>query len=53
MPVINIMYHTRERPQFDPRALMIMGPQINIDVLPPTVVEKWAKSHNVEIIKVS
>jgi len=30
-----------------------MGPQINVDVLPPTVVEKWAKSRNVKIIKVS
>ncbi len=53
MPVINISYHSRERPQFDPRALVAMGPRINVDILPPSVVEKWARAHNVPITTAS
>jgi len=49
MPVINISYYSRERPQFDPRALIVAGPRINVDILPPTVVEKWAKTRNVQV----
>ena len=49
MPVINISYHSRERPEFDPKALIVMGPQINVDILPPTIVEKWARSHKVQV----
>jgi len=42
MPIINISYASPERPN-DPRALMVLGPQITVDILPPLVVEKWAK----------
>jgi len=44
MPIINIYYTSPERPNYDPRALMVLGPQITVDILPPLVVEKWAKS---------
>jgi len=49
MPVINISYSSTERPQYDPRALMILGPQISVDILPPLVVEKWAKTSKSEV----
>jgi len=49
MPVLNISYHSSQRPQFDPYALIAMGPQISIDILPPSAVESWAKSHNVTV----
>ena len=49
VPVINISYSSAERPQFDPRALMVLGPRISVDVLPPLVVEKWAKGAGVEL----
>jgi hypothetical protein len=49
MPVINISYHSSQRPQFDPQALVALGPQISIDILPPSVVQKWASSNNVSI----
>ena len=41
LPVINISYSSKERPDFDPRALLALGPQISVDLLPPLVVEKW------------
>jgi len=44
MPIINISYSSSERPNYDPRALMALGPQITVDILPPLVVEKWARS---------
>jgi len=50
LTVINVGYHSRERPQFDPRALVAAGPRINVDVLPPVVVEKWAASSNVRLV---
>ncbi|MEB3755302.1 MAG: hypothetical protein GSR79_00350 [Desulfurococcales archaeon] len=50
MTVINVGYHSRERPQFDPRALVAAGPRISVDVLPPVVVEKWAASSNVRLV---
>jgi len=40
MPIINISYNSPERPYFDPYALMVLGPQITVDILPPLVVEK-------------
>ena len=40
MPVINISYSSAERPHYDPRALMVLGPQITVDILPPLVVGK-------------
>ena len=49
MPVINISYSSAERPHYDPRALMVLGPQISVDILPPLVVEKWAKSSKKEV----
>ena len=49
MLVINISYSSAERPHYDPRALMVLGPQINVDILPPLVVEKWAKSSKKEV----
>jgi len=49
MPVINISYSSAERPHYDPRALMVLGPQISVDILPPLVVEKWAKSSKREV----
>ena len=49
MSVINISYSSAERPQFDPRALMVLGPQISVDIMPPLVVEKWAKSTGKEV----
>ncbi|MEM1586218.1 MAG: hypothetical protein QXX99_02920 [Candidatus Bathyarchaeia archaeon] len=48
MPVINIAFHSNQR-QFDPQALVVLGPQISVDVLPPSIVDTWAKSHNVSI----
>jgi len=53
MPVINISYYSRERPQFDPQALVVAGPRINVDILPPSVVEKWAKTRNVQLVAAS
>jgi len=44
MPIINISYASPEMPNYDPRVLMVLGPQITVDILPPLVVEKWAKS---------
>jgi len=49
MPIINISYASSEMPNFDPRALMALGPQITVDILPPLVVEKWAKSSRNEV----
>ncbi len=49
MPVINIPYSSAERPYYDPRVLMVLGPQISVDILPPIVVEKWAKSIKREV----
>lgn len=49
MPIINISYNSAERPQFDPRALMFLGPQISVDILPPFVLEKWAKNIGKEV----
>ncbi|MBS7648570.1 MAG: hypothetical protein QXR06_00990 [Candidatus Bathyarchaeia archaeon] len=48
MPVINMAYHSSQR-QFDPQALVVLGPQISVDILPPSIVESWAKSHNVNV----
>jgi len=53
MPVVNLSYASRERPQFDPRALIAMGPQISIDILPPSIVEKWAQIRKVSVKKTS
>ena len=33
MPVI-ISYSSAERPHYDPRALMVLDPQISVDILP-------------------
>ena len=49
MPVVNIIYNTPERPHFDPRALALLGPQISVDVLPPAVVESWARATGAEV----
>jgi len=49
MPIINISYSSPERPNYDPRALMVLGPQITVDILPPLVVEKWAKTSEKEV----
>jgi len=49
MPIINIYYTSPERPNYDPRALMVLGPQITVDILPPLVVEKWAKTSGKEV----
>ena len=48
MPIINVSYASRERPQFDPQALAIAGPQIMIDILPPVIIEKWMQSVNIK-----
>ncbi len=53
MPVINISYYSRERPQFDPHALVVVGPQINVDVLSPSVVEKWAQARKIQLASAS
>lgn len=44
MPVINISYSSSERPNFDPRALAVLGPRISVDLMPPLIVEKWLQS---------
>ncbi|MCD6469494.1 hypothetical protein J7L29_01690 [Candidatus Bathyarchaeota archaeon] len=49
MPVINISYSSAVRPYHDPRALMVLGSQISVDILPPYVVEKWARSSKKEV----
>ncbi len=49
MPIINIPYSSAERPYYDPRLLMVLGPQIRVDILPPLVVERWAKSSKKEV----
>lgn len=47
MPIINISYRSSQRPQFDPQALVFLGPQISVDILPPSTVQAWAKTNNV------
>jgi len=50
MPIINIYYATSpEKPGPDPHVLAALGPQITVDILPPLVVEKWAKSSGREV----
>ncbi|MEM1985626.1 MAG: hypothetical protein QXS74_09110 [Nitrososphaeria archaeon] len=45
MPIIGISYRSSQRPQFDPQALVFLGPQISVDILPPsTVQDKKGKS---------
>jgi len=49
MPVINVSYRSPRKPQFDPHALAVMGPQIRIDILPPSIAERYARKRGIKL----
>lgn len=49
MPIVNLSYANIQTRQNDPKALAAIGPQINIDIEPPSAASSWAKASKIAL----
>lgn len=49
MPIVNISYANIRTRQKDPKALIVIGPEISIDIEPPSAASNWAQASKVTL----